>query len=105
MRWLVRLICPPGGIVLDPFAGSFTTGVACILEGLDFIGIEQEEDYIEIGRRRMAFAQANPGWWNATGEARRAYGRTDRGRSGSIDGSPLQQLRILETDECDEQQG
>ena len=56
MRWLVRLVTPPGGLVLDPFAGSGSTGVACVLEGLRFAGIEQDAEYAEIARRRVAHA-------------------------------------------------
>lgn len=56
MRWLVRLVTPPGGLVLDPFAGSGSTGVACALEGMRFVGIEQDGDYAEIARRRIAHA-------------------------------------------------
>jgi site-specific DNA-methyltransferase (adenine-specific) len=54
MRWLVRLITPPGGVVLDPFSGSGSTGCAALLEGRQFFGIEREADYIEIARRRLA---------------------------------------------------
>jgi len=54
MRWLVRLVTPPGGTVLDPFCGSGTTGAACVLEGFDFIGIEQDAEYVEIARKRIA---------------------------------------------------
>jgi DNA modification methylase len=57
MRWLCRLVTPPGGTVLDPFAGSGTTGIACQLEGLNFIGIEREADYADIARARIA-------WWS-----------------------------------------
>ena len=53
MRWLVRLITPPHGTVLDPFMGSGTTGMACRLEGRTFIGIEKEAQYVEIARRRI----------------------------------------------------
>lgn len=53
MRWLVKLVCPPGGIVLDPFAGSGSTGIAACLEGMQFIGIEAEAEYVEIARRRI----------------------------------------------------
>lgn len=53
MRWLVRLITPPGGLVLDPFAGSGTTGVACADEGMRFLGIEQDEKHHEIARLRL----------------------------------------------------
>lgn len=54
----VLAITPPGGLVLDPFAGSGTTGVACVLEGRSFLGIEREATYVEIARRRIAEAQA-----------------------------------------------
>jgi site-specific DNA-methyltransferase (adenine-specific) len=54
MRWLVRLVCPPGGVVLDPYTGSGTTGVACRLEGFGFIGIELNPEYIELARQRIA---------------------------------------------------
>ncbi len=54
MRYLIRLITPPGGTVLDPFTGSGSTGVAAVLEGMDFLGIEQETEYCEMARRRIA---------------------------------------------------
>lgn len=54
MRWLVRLITPPRGVVLDPFMGSGTTGMACVYELRQFIGIERESAYVEIARRRIA---------------------------------------------------
>jgi site-specific DNA-methyltransferase (adenine-specific) len=57
MRYLVRLITPPNGTVLDPFMGSGSTGKAAILEGFDFIGIEQNAAYIEIARARIAYVQ------------------------------------------------
>lgn len=53
MRWLVRLITPPNGIVLDMFAGSGSTGVACSAEGFRFIGIELDPAYVEIARARI----------------------------------------------------
>jgi DNA modification methylase len=53
MRWLVRLLCPPGGVVLDPTAGSGSTGVAAVLEDRHFIGIELEPAYIEIASARI----------------------------------------------------
>lgn len=56
MRWLVRLITPPGGLVLDPFAGSGTTGCGALLEGCRFAGIELEEASAEVARRRIAVA-------------------------------------------------
>lgn len=53
MRYLCRLITPPGGIILDPFAGSGTTGLAAIQEGFHYILIEQSEEYCEIATRRI----------------------------------------------------
>jgi DNA modification methylase len=54
MRWLVRLITPVGGLVLDPFTGSGTTGMACGYEHRRFIGVEREPDYILIATRRIS---------------------------------------------------
>ena len=54
MRWLVRLLCPPGGLVLDPTVGSGTTGAAAALEGRRFVGIELEPAYMEIAAARIA---------------------------------------------------
>jgi site-specific DNA-methyltransferase (adenine-specific) len=56
MRYLCRLITPRGGIVLDPFMGSGSTGKAAMLEGFDFIGIEQEIDYLKIAQARIEHA-------------------------------------------------
>jgi site-specific DNA-methyltransferase (adenine-specific) len=56
MCYLVRLITPPNGTVLDPFAGSGSTGKAAMLEGFNFIGIEREPEYIEIARQRIEAA-------------------------------------------------
>jgi site-specific DNA-methyltransferase (adenine-specific) len=53
MRWLTRLLCPPGGTVLDPFAGSGSTGAACMLEGRRFVGIERDERYVPVARARI----------------------------------------------------
>jgi len=53
MRWLVRLACPAGDLVLDPFMGSGTTGVAAALERRRFCGIEKEEGFVEIARARI----------------------------------------------------
>lgn len=57
MRYLCRLVTPPGGVVLDPFMGSGSTGKAAMLEGFRFIGIEREADYVEIARNRILAAQ------------------------------------------------
>lgn len=56
MRWLVKLITPPGGTVLDPFTGSGSTGKACAIEGFNFIGIELDPEYAETARTRIAEA-------------------------------------------------
>ena len=56
IRQLVRLITPPGGECVDPFMGSGTTGVACILEGMEFTGIEKEQEYFETAFGRIADA-------------------------------------------------
>lgn len=53
MRYLCRLVTPPGGLVLDPFTGSGSTGKAALLEGFRFIGFELSAEYAEIARRRM----------------------------------------------------
>jgi len=56
MRYLVRLVTPPKGIVLDPFCGSGSTGVAAVLEGFRFIGIDISEEYCEIAKHRIDYA-------------------------------------------------
>lgn len=56
MRWLIRLVTPPGGTVLDPFLGSGTTGCAAVLERVEFIGIERDAEYVPIAEARIA-------WW------------------------------------------
>ncbi len=53
MRYLVRLVTPKGGTVLDPFMGSGSTGCAAMLEGIDFVGIDITPEYVEIARRRI----------------------------------------------------
>ena len=53
MRWLVRLVTPTGGRVLDPFGGSGTTGMACAAEGFEFVLIEREAEYIPIIEARV----------------------------------------------------
>jgi site-specific DNA-methyltransferase (adenine-specific) len=56
MRWLCRLITPPGGAVLDLFAGSGTTAVAALAEGLEFVGVERDPDFAEIAHARIKHA-------------------------------------------------
>ena len=58
MRWLVRLVTPPGGVVLDPFIGSGTTGIAAHKEGMCFIGIDQSDEYLTIAYHRIVHAGA-----------------------------------------------
>jgi len=53
MRYLCRLVTPPGGVVLDPFMGSGSTGKAAALEGFQFIGIERDAEYFEIAKARI----------------------------------------------------
>jgi len=53
MAYLIRLVTPPGGTVLDPFMGSGSTGVAARDEGMQFVGIEQEREYFEVARERL----------------------------------------------------
>ncbi len=60
MRWLVRLVTPPGRTVLDPFAGSGTTGAAAHLEGLRAILIEREAEYQADTARRMEAMTMRP---------------------------------------------
>jgi site-specific DNA-methyltransferase (adenine-specific) len=66
MRWLVRLVTPPGGTVLDPFTGSGSTGIAAVLQGFDFVGCEREPEYAAIAEARIA-------WW----ERHRGEGAAD----------------------------
>lgn len=61
MRWLVRLVTPPNGIVLDPFMGSGTTGKAAVLESFNFIGIERESKWCEVARTRINKVLEQPG--------------------------------------------
>jgi DNA modification methylase len=68
MRWLIRLVTPPGGVVLDPFVGSGTTGIAAVLEGVEFVGVERDPEYVEIARARIA-------WWSANRPAEGAVAR------------------------------
>jgi hypothetical protein len=80
MRWLVRLVTPPGGLVLDPFCGSGSTGCAAVLEGFQFVGIEQSEEYATIARARIAYWAERgdkpiKGDWRGGANATVSYGR------------------------------
>ena len=57
MRYLCRLVTPPGGTVLDPFMGSGSTGKAAMLEGFGFIGIERDPEYVKIAKARIGAAR------------------------------------------------
>ena len=61
MRHLVRLVTPPGGLVLDPFGGSGTTALACEAEGFRWILIEREEEYVRIAEARLNGVQRGLG--------------------------------------------
>lgn len=54
MKFLIEASTPPGGLVLDPFCGSGTTGCAAVLAGRSFVGIEKDEKYVEIAQARIA---------------------------------------------------
>lgn len=61
MRWLCRLVTPPGGLVFDPFAGSGSTGKAAVLEGFRFLGVEMTDEYIPVALARIAWAECQAG--------------------------------------------
>jgi len=61
MRHLVRLVTPPGGLVLDPFLGSGTTALAAEMEGFRWLGIEREEEYVRIAEARLNGVQRGLG--------------------------------------------
>lgn len=75
MRWLVRLVTPVGGVVLDPFTGSGSTGCGAVLEGRQFIGIEREAAYLPIARARLAH-------WAAVAARPLPVGTGDSGQAG-----------------------
>lgn len=54
MAYLCRLVTPPGGVVLDPFMGSGSTGKAAVREGFHFVGIEREAEYLRIAQARIS---------------------------------------------------
>ncbi len=61
MRWLVRLVAPEGALVLDPFCGTGTTGVAAHLERRRFLGVERDPDYHRIATARLE-SDTRQGW-------------------------------------------
>jgi site-specific DNA-methyltransferase (adenine-specific) len=60
MLYLIRLVTPKGGTTLDPFMGSGSTGKAAVRGGFDFVGIEREEEYMEIAEARIQYEIDNP---------------------------------------------
>jgi site-specific DNA-methyltransferase (adenine-specific) len=77
MRWLVRLVTPPGGTVLEPFAGSGTTVEACILEGFRCIAIEREADYLPLITQRINRQRDPIAYTAAAGEDLGLFGLED----------------------------
>jgi site-specific DNA-methyltransferase (adenine-specific) len=68
MRWLVRLVTPPGGLILDPFAGSGTTVEAALLEGFRCVAIEREPDYLPLITQRINRRRDPVAYLTAAGE-------------------------------------
>jgi site-specific DNA-methyltransferase (adenine-specific) len=66
LRWLCRLVTPPSGVVLDPFMGSGSCGVAAVLEGFDYIGAELDPDFHRIAAARIEHATDYPEAWGDT---------------------------------------
>ena len=60
MRWLVRMVTPPGGVVLDPFAGTGTTGAAAFLDGFSAVLVEREAEYRADIAARIRMVMAGP---------------------------------------------
>jgi len=65
MRWLCRLVTPPGGTVIDPYTGSGTTGIGAVVEGFDFLGAELSDG--PPPQRFVAIANARISWWERHG--------------------------------------
>lgn len=63
MKYLIRLVTPKGGVVLDPFMGSGSTGKASIQEGMSFVGIEREKEYFEIAKQRIEYEHNKLKWF------------------------------------------
>jgi DNA modification methylase len=55
LSWLIKMVTPPGGTVLDPFTGSGSTGCAAVRGGFNFIGVELQEEYVDIARQRISY--------------------------------------------------
>ena len=81
MRWLVRLVTPPGGVVFDPFTGSGTTGCAAMFEHVAFIGVERDPAYARI-------AEARIGWWERHPDGMALVARLEADRNGGRSRTP-----------------
>ena len=79
MRWLCRLVCPVGGLILDPFTGSGTTGIAAVLERFDFTGVELSAEYAAIARARIGYWEGARGLTADEARQRDADGVDRRG--------------------------
>jgi len=90
MQWLVRLVTPPEGVVLDPFLGSGTTGCAAVREGMSFVGCDLSEEYVEVSRDRIR-EWLGPLLWQTVerrGDANGPAGTVDVLQSGSRSQGP-----------------
>lgn len=85
MRWLVRMLTPPGGTVLDPFSGTGTTGEAAWREGFSAVLIEREEEYRADIARRMELCIAGPRERRTRAQEAKAARRADAGEGGGQD--------------------
>ena len=68
MRWLVRLVTPPGGTVLEPFAGSGTTVEACVIEGFHCVAIEKTDEYLPLITQRINRQRDPVAYMHAAGD-------------------------------------
>ena len=97
MAWLCRLLCPPGGVVLDPFMGSGSTGKAAVQSGFSFIGCEIDPEYFAIAESRIAHAKESGD--NATSAAlqktARPQGKAKKPRGSDNDDQPQLDLPIV----------
>jgi site-specific DNA-methyltransferase (adenine-specific) len=86
MRWLIRLLSPEGGSVLDPFTGSGSTGCAAVIEGRHFIGIERESRYAAIARARIAHFHDQPLEQSQPGRLSPGKGKREPGHTSALPG-------------------
>lgn len=82
MRYLIRLVTPPEGTVLDPFTGSGSTGIAAVLEGKNFIGCEQNPEYVEIAEARIKWWEKHPEGLSLAERLKQEAGRAEREGAG-----------------------